>query len=184
LNASTSLPRLVLERQAGEHFLGVFSVVASLSGAIGLLYSALAQTALPRLARIFTSDKEKFRVAIGRIMLVAGAAGVAMMFAAWNWGVRAVSLIFGSQSTVTAELVTGLVAVGVLSNTSSLLGAGLTASGRYWSQLRASLMILAVTGAASVWLIPTLGLRGAMYASLVGAGLQTIIYGHLCWRKS
>ena len=38
LNAATSLPRLLLDRNAGEHALGVFSAVAALSGAIGLLY--------------------------------------------------------------------------------------------------------------------------------------------------
>jgi O-antigen/teichoic acid export membrane protein len=183
LNAGTSLPRVMLERQAGEHSLGVYSAVAVMSGAIGLLYSALGQTALPRLARMFTSDRDQFHDAMGRMMLFSAVVGVAMLAGSWLWGVHLVTMVYGRQSAVTAELVTGLVGVGILSNTSSLLGAGLTASRRFWSQFVAALMILLVTAAASVWLIPAWGTRGAMYAGLTGACFQFIAYGYLCRRR-
>jgi O-antigen/teichoic acid export membrane protein len=184
LGAVVSLPRVMLERHAGEQSLGVFSAVAAMSGAIGLLYAALGQTALPRLARMFASDRRRFRNTMGRMMLFAGVVGMALLAGAWCWGVRLVALVYGRQSAVTAELVTGLVAVGVLGNTSSLLGAGLTASRRLWSQLVAALMILAVTAAASAWLIPAWGARGAMYAGLAGACFQIAAYGYLCWQPA
>jgi O-antigen/teichoic acid export membrane protein len=183
LGAVTSLPRVMLERHAGEQSLGVFSAVAAMSGAIGLAYSALGQTALPRLARMFTSDRERFRNAMGRMMLFAAVVGLAMLAGSWCWGVRLVTMVYGRQSAVTAELVTGLVAVGVLGNTSSLLGAGLTASRRFRSQLAAALMILLITAAVGAWLIPDWGARGAMYAGLAGACFQTIAYGYLCWQR-
>lgn len=184
LGAATSLPRVMLERHAGNQSLGVFSSVAAMSGAIGLLYSALGQTALPRLARAFTSDREQFRTAMGRMMLFSALVGLAMLAGSWCWGVRLVTMVYGRQSAVTSELVTGLVAVGVLGNTSSLLGAGLTASRRFRSQLVAALMILLVTGAVGAWLIPGWGARGAMYAGLTGACLQMVVYGYLCWQRS
>jgi O-antigen/teichoic acid export membrane protein len=183
LGAVTSLPRIMLERHAGEHSLGVFSAVATMSGAIGLLYSALGQTALPRLARMFNSDSRQFRNAMGRMMLFSAAVGVAMLAGAWFWGVRLVTMVYGRQGGVAAELVTGLVAVGILTNTSSLLGAGLTASRRFWSQLVAALMTLLITGAVSAWLIPGWGARGAMYAGLAGACFQVVGYGYLCWHN-
>jgi O-antigen/teichoic acid export membrane protein len=184
LSASTSLPRVILERHAGEQSLGVFSAVAAMSGAIGLLYSALGQTALPRLARMFASNRQQFRTTIARMMIFSAAVGLAMLAGAWCWGVRAVTMVYGRQGGVTAELVTGLVAVGVLSNTSSLLGAGLTASRRFWSQLVAALVILLVTAAVGAWLIPGWGARGAMYAGLAGACFQIVAYGYLCWQES
>jgi O-antigen/teichoic acid export membrane protein len=106
-----------------------------------------------------------------------------MLAGSWLWGVHLVTMVYGRQNAVTAELVTGLVGVGILSNTSSLLGAGLTASRRFWSQFVAALMILLVTAAASVWLIPAWGTRGAMYAGLTGACFQFIAYGYLCRRR-
>lgn len=184
LSASASLPRLMLERHAGEEGLGVFSSVATMSGAIGLAYSALGQTALPRLARMFASDREQFRAAMGRMMLLAAVAGLAMLAGAWCWGVRLIAAVYGRHDVVTAELVTGLVAVGVLSNTSSLVGAGLTASGRFWSQVVAASMILLITAAASAWLIPKWGARGAMYAALGGACFQIAAYGYVCWQEA
>ncbi len=184
LSASTSLPRVMLERHAGEQSLGVFAAVATMSGAIGLLYSALGQTALPRLARMFASDREQFRTAIGRMMLFSAVVGLAMLAGAWCWGVRLVTMVYGRQSAVTAELVTGLVAIGVLGNTSSLLGAGLTASRRFRSQLVAALMILLITAVAGACLIPGWGARGAMYASLAGACFQMVAYGYLCWQRT
>lgn len=184
LSASTSLPRLMLERHGGEQTLGVFSAVAVMSGAMGLLYSALGQTALPRLARMFATDRKQFHAAMSRMMLFSAVVGVAMLAGAWFWGVRLVTMVYGHQSAVTAELVTGLVAVGILSNTSSLLGAGLTAARRYWSQLVASVMILLITAAVGAWLIPGWGARGAMYAGLAGVCFQIIALGYLGSKRS
>jgi len=183
LSAGANLPRLMLERHAGEQSLGVFSAVAVMSGAIGLLYSALGQTALPRLARLFASDLDQFHSAMGRMMLFSAVVGVAMLAGSWFWGVRLVTMVYGHQSAVTAELVTGLVAVGILSNTSSLLGAGLTASRRFWSQFVASVMFLLITAAVGAWLIPGWGARGAMYAGLAGACFQMVAYGYLSRRR-
>ena len=183
LAASASLPRVMLERHGGEQRLGVFSAVAAMSGAIGLLYTALGQTALPRLARMFAGDRKQFHSAMGRMMIFSAAVGLAMLTGAWFWGVRIVTMVYGRQSAVTAELVTGLVAVGVLGNTASLLGAGLTASRRFRSQLVAALMILLITVAVAAWLIPAWGVRGAMYAGLAGACFQIVAYGYLCWQR-
>jgi O-antigen/teichoic acid export membrane protein len=184
LSATVSLPRMMLERDAGEQALGVFSAVAAMSGAIGLLYAALGQTALPRLARMFVRDRRQFRAAIGRMMVFGALLGLPVLAGASLWGVRLVRIVYGRQGTVTAELVTGLVAVGVLGNMSTLLGAGLTASGQFRQQLAAALMILLITAAASVLLIPGWGARGAMYAGLVGACFQFAVYGYLCWQES
>jgi O-antigen/teichoic acid export membrane protein len=184
LSAGTNLPRLMLERHAGEQSLGVFSAVAVMSGAIGLVYSALGQTALPRLARLFASDRDRFHSVMGRMMLFSAAVGVAMLAGAWLWGVRLVTVVYGHQSTVTAELVTGLVAIGILGNTSSLLGAGLTASRQLWSQLAASTMFLLITVLVGAWLIPGWGARGAMYAGLAGACFQMVSYGYLSRRRA
>jgi O-antigen/teichoic acid export membrane protein len=183
LSATISLPRMMLERDAGDQALGVFSAVATMSGAVGLIYSALGQTALPRLARMFVSDRGQFRNAMGRMMLFSAVVGSAVLAGAWFWGVRVITLVYGRQATVTAQLVTGLAAVGILSNTSLLLGAGLTASGRFWSQLVAALLIFLMTAAASALLIPGWGSMGAMYAGLVGACLQFATYGYLCWQE-
>lgn len=182
LSLSTSLPRIMLERYGGDRALGVFSAVAAMSGAIGLVYTALGQTALPRLARMFTSSPGQFRAAMGQMMLFAGLVGLTMVIGAWFWGVRLVAMVYGHQSAVTAELVTGLVAVGVIGNTSSLLGTGLTASRRFRPLLVASLMILAITAVASALLVPRWGARGAMYAGLAGVCFQTLILGYLCWQ--
>lgn len=182
LSAASSLPRLMLEHIAGEHSLGVFSAVAAMSGAIGLLYSALAQTALPRLARMFSHDRRKFHAAMNQMMLFSAIAGVVMLAAAWFWGVQLMTVIYGHQATVTAGLVTGLVCVGMLANTSSLLGAGLTASRRYWPQLLTAVITLGITGAAGALLIPRWGASGAMYASLAGACFQICAYGYICQR--
>jgi O-antigen/teichoic acid export membrane protein len=184
LSASTSLPRLILQHHGGEQTLGVFSAVAVMSSAIGLLYSALGQTALPRLARMFATDRKQFHATMDRMMLVSALVGVAMLVASWFWGVGLVTIVYRQQSAVTAELVTGLVAVGILSNTSSLLGSGLTASGRYWSQLVAAGGILLITAAVGMWLIPDWGTRGAMYASLAGVCFQMIAYGYLGSQRS
>ena len=172
----------MLEQSAGEKALGIFSAVAAISAGIGLLYTAVGQTVLPRLARMFISDRKGFDTALIRMMLFSFALGAPVVLAAWFWGVGAVSVRTGRQVQVTSGLVSGLVAVGVFSNTSSLLGAGMTASRRFWSQLGVASLVLTVTAVGCSWLIPSLGPMGAMYASLAGAVIQTVAYAFLCWR--
>jgi O-antigen/teichoic acid export membrane protein len=183
LNATTSFPRLMLEHSAGEQTLGIFSAVATISAGIGLLYSAVGQTALPRLAMMFASDRKQFDTTILRMMLFSCGLGAPVILAAWFWGVRAVNMTYGQHSQVTKGLVVGLVIVGVLSNTSSLLGAAVTASRRFWPQLAVACMVLAITALACSRLIPSMGAMGAVYASAAGAALQTVGYATLC-RKS
>jgi len=183
LNATTSIPRLMLQHSAGEQTLGIFSAVATISAGIGLLYSAVGQTALPRLAKMFASDRKQFDTTILQMMLFSCGLGAPVIVAEWFWGVRAVSLTYGQHSLVTRGLVVGLVIVGVLSNTSSLLGAAVTASRGFWPQLAVACMVLAVTALACSRLIPSMGAMGAMYASLAGASLQTVAFATLC-RKS
>jgi len=180
LNATTSIPRLMLQHSAGEQTLGIFSAVATISAGIGLLYSAVGQTALPRLAKMFASDRKQIDTTILQMMLFSCGLGAPVIVGAWFWGVRAVNLTYGRHSLVTKELVVGLVVVGVLSNTSSLLGAAVTASRRFWPQLAVACMVLAVTALACSRLIPSMGAMGAMYASLAGAALQTVAYATLC----
>ncbi len=182
LNSATSLPRVMLEQSAGEKALGVFSAVAAISAGIGLLYTAVGQTALPRLAKMFVSDRKGFDTVLFRMMLFSFALGAPVVAAAWIWGVGAVTMTYGHQAQVTPGLVAGLVAVGVFANTSSLLGAGMTASRRFWSQLGVASLVLAVTAAGCFWLIPSLGAMGAMYACLAGAVIQTVAYAFLCGR--
>ncbi|MGD0155614.1 MAG: lipopolysaccharide biosynthesis protein [Terracidiphilus sp.] len=182
LNSATSLPRVILEHSAGERTLGVFSAVAAISAGIGLLYTAVGQTALPRLAKMFMSDRKSFDAAILQMMLFSFALGAPLVVAAWFWGVTAVNMTYGRLAQVSSGLVAGLVAVGVFSNTSSLLGAGMTASRRFWPQLGVACLVLAVTAAGCRWLIPSMGAMGAMYACLAGAVIQTVAYAFLCGR--
>lgn len=182
LNSAFSIPRVMLEHTAGEQSLGLFSAVATISAGIGLLYSAVGQTALPRLAKTFMSDRQRFDTAVLRMMLFSIALGCLVVLGAWLWGAKLVGLFYGHQAQTTSGLVAGLVTVGVLSNTASLLGAGLTASQRFWSQFSVSCFTLVVTAAACNWLIPAMGATGAMYATLAGATVQVVAYGFVCRR--
>jgi O-antigen/teichoic acid export membrane protein len=183
LNSATSFPRVMLEHAAGEQALGVFSAVATISAGIGLLYAAVGQTALPRLARMFITDRKGFESAVLQMLLFSFGLGIPAVLAAWFWGVKLVNMTYGHQAQLSPGLVAGLVAVAVLSNSASLLGAGMTASRRFWSQLGAASLVLAVTAAACSWLIPSMGTLGAMYAALAGAAIQTVVYTILCRRS-
>jgi O-antigen/teichoic acid export membrane protein len=132
---------------------------------------------------MFASDRKQFDTTILQMMLFSCGLGAPVILAAWFWGVRAVNMTYGQHSQVTKGLVVGLVIVGVLSNTSSLLGAAVTASRRFWPQLAVACMVLAITALACSRLIPSMGAMGAVYASAAGAALQTVGYATLC-RKS
>jgi O-antigen/teichoic acid export membrane protein len=182
LNLGTNLPRIILDQYSGDHALGVFSAVATLSGALGLLYSAVGQTAMPRLSRIFAKHRDGFRSVLQRMLILSTALGVIMIAGAWFFGAHLVTAIYGKQASAGAGLVSGLVAIAVLNNTAMLLGFGLTASRQFWAQLGAAGSVLAIIAVSSLLLIPRFGTIGAMYSGLFGASCQFATFSYLAFR--
>lgn len=183
LTSATSVPRVVLERYAGSNALGVFSAAATLSAGLGVLYLAISQAALPRLAYLYGREHGAFSLTLIRLLLFGFALGVVLIAGAWFFGASALAAIYGPAAAADSAVFSGLVTISVLNNLVSLIGAGLTASRRLWPQVAAATIVLIATTVASISLIPPFGVAGAMYAGLIGASFQLLIYAYIAWRS-
>ena len=99
-----------------------------------------------------------------------GAGGVLLALTA---GREILTLLYGHEYVRYDVFVWFMVAVGI-ANVGFFLGWGMTAAGYFRAQLPIFVLITFVTALASVSLIPTAGLRGAVAALVIGAVVQTL----------
>ena len=183
LSASQSLPRLYLQRYAGEDGLGVFSALSTLSGGIGVIYLALGQAALPRLSQLHVRGTGEFRYALGRIILFALGLGACGLIGVHVFGGRILRIAYGSRFDSYRHLFTGLMACAVIGNICLLLGVAATASRNYWPQLLASIAAVGSAALSAGYFIPAFALTGALYSVLTVAVVQATAYACLCARS-
>jgi O-antigen/teichoic acid export membrane protein len=182
LSASQSVPRLVLERHGGERDLGFFSAAATLAGAIGVVFTAVGQAALPRLAHAYIGESPEFVRILSRMLLVGAGLGAAAVAGSSLFGEEILAALYGPSFTPFGRLLVGLLIAAGINNISLFLGVAATASGSYVPQLAASALTLVVAVISAGVLIPAFGIWGAMYSAIVSALAQVAAYGYLCLR--
>jgi O-antigen/teichoic acid export membrane protein len=165
ITLSGNLPRYAIERRLGATALGVFAAVASFQTIGAAVINPLGQTMTPRLARAFSEgDTGLFLRLAARLTGAAcllGAAGVGVALAV---GRLALGAAYGRAFTPYRGLLVWMMAAGILSYAGSALGYVITAARTFASQAPLFVAVAAVSGAASWWLVPRLGLEGAAFA--------------------
>lgn len=173
ISLNTNVPRYFIESSLGAYTLGIFAPLAQLVAAGYLVVNALGQSATPRLARLHAArDYAGFRRLLGRML------GIALLlviagFALSEWiGAEVLTLLYSAEYAAHVDLLLLFVVVAGLQFAGSFLGYGMTAAHRYRVQLPLFVAVTAVCAVASWALIPTWGLRGAVWALILSALVQ------------
>jgi O-antigen/teichoic acid export membrane protein len=173
ISLNTNIPRYFIERYLGERELGIFAAMSYLMVVGQMVVSALAESASPRLAKYYAAGNS---TAFGKLMLklvgvglMLGAGGV---FVAVVAGRPILTLLYKPEYAERADLFLWLmVAAGIL-YVSAFLGYGITAARYFRVQMPLCVLVTGSSAIACFWLIPTMGLRGAAIALIVGAVVQ------------
>lgn len=179
-------PRYFIEGHLGVAALGIFAALVYPMTAGTMVVTALAQAALPVLARHFASRGEiagpflelLVRIAAGGLLL--GAAGVLLCVTA---GRRLLAAFYRPEYANHADVLTWLAAAATLSYVATFLNAAVTAT-RDFSVLTRPYILLAVLNLGlSAALIPHAGLLGAAWAACAvaaaGCAIPIVILGRL-----
>ena len=165
ITLSGNLPRYAIERRLGTVALGVFAAVASFQTIGASVINPLGQTMTPRLARAFSEGNAPLFLRLAAQLTGAacllGAAGVAVALVV---GRLALGVAYGRAFIPYRGLLVWMMAAGILSYAGSALGYVITAARAFASQAPLFLAVAAVSGAASWFLVPKLGLEGAVIA--------------------
>jgi len=175
ISLNANVPRYLLEHHLGEREVGIFSAMAYIMVASGVVVNAVGQSASPRLARHYADGERKafsgLLVKLCAVGALAGAAGVTVAAVA---GGPILSLLYTPEYAAYAGAFVWMMAAAGISYVASFLGFGLTAARRFRVQVPLFIGVVFTTVVACAILVPILGILGAALGVLAGMISQLI----------
>ncbi len=169
LSLNANIPRHFLEHYWGESALGYFAAMAYVFVAGNTVISAMGQSATPRLARYFDSDRPAFARLLTNMVLLGAIVGILGIGLALFFGPTFLRLVYRADYAQYAAVLTWLMAAAAFAYVASILGYGMTAARVFRPQVPLFLAATSVTALACWFLVPRLGLMGSAYAILIGS---------------
>jgi O-antigen/teichoic acid export membrane protein len=175
ISLNTNIPRYFIERYLGERELGIFAAMSYLMVVGGMVVSALAESASPRLAKYYAAgNSTAFRTLLLKLVGVGLMLGTAGVFVAVVAGKPILTLLYKPEYAERADLFAWLMVAAGMGYVSSFLGYGMTAARYFRVQMPLFVLVTGSCAIACFWLIPTQGVRGAAIALIVGAIVQVV----------
>jgi O-antigen/teichoic acid export membrane protein len=166
LSLNANIPRYLLQRYNGEAALGYFAAMAYMVVASNTVISALGQSAAPRFARSYVGDRPAFVLLLSKMVWLAAGLGVSGVLVVATWGRQILGFVYQPDYGDHADVFLLLTVAGSADLLASALGYSFTATRRFASYLLPYAFNTVAGFAIGLFLIPTLGLRGAAFTGL------------------
>lgn len=175
ISLNTNIPRYFVEKYLGERELGIFAALAYLMTIGNMIVNALGESASPKLAKYYAAkQKTAFRQLLFKLVGLAALLGGIAVILAVVAGERILIIFYQPEYADHKNLFVWLIVSAAIGFISYFLGYAMTAA-RYFRIQTLLFFTVAVTSTITCfWLIPTLGLKGAALALLIGAILRMI----------
>jgi O-antigen/teichoic acid export membrane protein len=171
---NTNIPRYFVEHYLGEAALGYFAALAYVMFAGYTVMNALGQSATPRLARYYQSNRAAFKRVLAKMMLVAAAVGAAGILVAVLWGCPLLTLLYRRDYAQHANVFVWVMIAAAISYMGSMLGYGMTAARIFRAQVPLfATCSLGITTTCTL-LMKSQGMIAAAYALVVGSCIAAV----------
>ena len=175
VSLSANIPRYQIEVTLGSSALGIYSALAYLMVALGIIISAVGQAASPQLARhVANNNLRAFWGLLGRMLLAGLGLGLAGVVGAALLGRPVLQLLYGPVYAQDLSLFVWLMGAAAFSYLASFMGFGMTAARRFKDQVPLFAVMVALLWLLSRWLVPQYGLVGAAWATLATNVVQVV----------
>jgi O-antigen/teichoic acid export membrane protein len=175
ISLNANVPRYFLQHYDGAVVVGLFVALAYIGVPGSVLVNALAQAALPRLARHHAEGDT--RSYLRTLLALAGTSaglGVALVAAAFGAGAWILRAFYGADYAAAAGALPILMVASAVFYVASVVGYGTSAARRFQSQAWVVGAAVVTNLLVCVWAIPSQGLYGAALAFLAGALVQAL----------
>jgi len=173
VSLNSNIPRYFIERYLGERQLGIFAAMSYLMVVGNMVVSALAESASPRLAKYYAAgNSTAFRTLLFKLVGVGAVLGGAGVLVAVVAGREILTLLYRPEYGQQADLFVWLMVAAGIGYVSSFLGYAITAARYFRIQMPLFAVVTGSSALSCLWLIPTMGVRGAAIALIVGAVVQ------------
>lgn len=166
-----SIPRYLVEHYMDEAALGYFAAIASIPMIGYVVTEAAAQSASPRLARYYISNRPAYVALAFKLVALALALGLSGVSAAWLLGPWLLGLLFTPEYAPYASLFVWLMIVGGLWYLWGFCEVCLTAARYFRTQIPVNVAVMLTVLAAGLVLVPRYGMPGAAWAMIGAAGV-------------
>lgn len=178
-----NIPRYVVAHRFDERDLGMFAAISAVALAGGMLVTALAQSAAPRLALYYAARNWRaFDGLLVRLIGTGTAFGAAGLLGAILFGHDALALLYGAAYAVHTDVLVWMMAACALQFGYVFLGSAINAMRRFTVQLPIQVVSCLIVAGGSMALVGPYGLAGGAMA-ICGANLfEAIAHGVIIWR--
>jgi O-antigen/teichoic acid export membrane protein len=171
----TNIPRYMIENKLGTEAVGYFSALFYIVTAGNIVINAVGQSISPRLAHYFNErEYSKFTNLLMKCVLLGLLYGLAGLLLAIVIGKQVLSIFYTEDYGQYHHLFILLMVAGTLMYTGSFFGVALTAMRKFKIQPLLSVIWVVSTFLLCIAVIPSHGLDGAAYVSIMTIGIQLL----------
>lgn len=168
ISLNANIPRYIIERYLGEAQLGIFAAMTYMMVAGVTVVSALANSAVPRLAKLYASGNASafasLLIKLSAFGALTGGLGVTIAVFGGEWLLNA---LYGPECARYSEVFVLVAIASIASLTQWFLSNGMTAARYFRVQVPLYASVTAITIGCCMWLIPAYGLLGAGAALVI-----------------
>jgi O-antigen/teichoic acid export membrane protein len=176
MSLAINIPRYVIDHVDGAAEVGLFSALAYLTIASGMVVNSLAEVTVPRFARLFNTSRyaEARRLLAHSIMATVIIGGTFIVVAAF-FGDPLITIVYRAQYARTGSLLAWLMVAAALANIASIFSYVLLAARKFKLHLACLVALTLTTALGSFLLVPRWHTKGAAIASILGFFVQAVI---------
>ena len=173
MSLTANMPRYFIQHSLGLKALGIFSAAGYLTMTVSIIISAIAESSIARMSRLFAASEHAQAEAVWhgvlKVTLLLSAVSIALTMA---FGPQILRIVYRADYASAARLLTGLMLVATVANIASVNGYALLAARRFMRYLGCLSASAAVTAAGCAVLIPRYATSGAVIACFLGYAVQ------------
>jgi O-antigen/teichoic acid export membrane protein len=176
MSLAVNMPRYFVQRFGGATELGLFSALAYLTIASGMIVNSLAEVTIPRFAKLFNTARlaEATRLLVISIAVTV-VVGVASIAIAAMLSRPLVTLVYREQYATSGGLLAWLMVAAAVANIGSIFSYILLAARKFNLHLVCLIALAVSTALASELMVPRWHTEGAAFASIFGFSVQALI---------
>jgi O-antigen/teichoic acid export membrane protein len=184
VSLNLNIPRYFIQQRLGTHELAIFSAIATLLTAGGVVTNAMGQAAAPRLAKCFAHrDRKGFAVLLTALVVASLGLGGLGFTGSVLFGKQAMALIYRPEYNTRQDVLVWLMGASGFFYLGSTLGYAVTAVRCFAPQLPLFAGAAVTTAISCMALVPSQGLRGVAIAILISAVIQCAGSAGLLWKS-
>lgn len=172
-----NIPRYIIEHYLGSAALGIYSALAYFMLFGGMIFTALAQSIIPRLARYYAENENiRFRQLLHKLIGVGMTIGVFGIVVAFFFGDFFINLFYSSEYTKYSQILVLFMVANLIDFSFLAIASAINAMRLFRVQIVVSSLSALIMGPVCLFLVINVGLEGAAISMITVKSIEALMY--------